>query len=163
LWSEGEVIKIWGIARPDATGALENPAVLRAMPRYVKVVKGQLPARYTLARLAEASFSDGFSDEDLFREHERALEKERRVMEAMDEKETLAVPPKPCRSLLHLKILLGSRIMRKCCLCERRCGVDRAGGRLGYCRLGDGMRISSSFVHLGEEPEIVPSFTVCGL
>jgi putative pyruvate formate lyase activating enzyme len=148
--------------RPDAVGVLEDPALLRAMPRYAKVVKGQLPARYAMARAVGASFSEDASDEDLLKEHDILLGEEARLMETTDKGEASVRHAKPRHSLLGLKTLLGSRVMAKCHLCERKCQVNRAKGELGYCRLGDGMRVSSSFVHMGEEPEIVPSFTVCG-
>jgi len=46
-----------------------------------------------------------------------------------------------------------------CELCERRCSVDRSVDR-GVCGAGTTPFISSAFVHMGEEPELVPSGTV---
>jgi len=42
--------------------------------------------------------------------------------------------------------------MSACCLCARRCGVDRLAGETGECRLGTTARIASAFPHHGEEP-----------
>lgn len=39
-----------------------------------------------------------------------------------------------------------------CRLCPRRCGVDRAGGGLGFCRSGPELAAASVTVHRGEEP-----------
>ena len=50
-------------------------------------------------------------------------------------------------------------ILRSCALCERRCNADRKSGERGYCGVLES-RISSEFVHFGEEPELVPSYTV---
>lgn len=38
-----------------------------------------------------------------------------------------------------------------CTACPRRCGVDRAAGQLGACQVGRHGRVSSAFVHFGEE------------
>ncbi len=51
-------------------------------------------------------------------------------------------------------------LLRPCRLCARRCGVDRPGGERGFCGLGDEAYSYNAFVHWGEEPELVPCFTV---
>jgi putative pyruvate formate lyase activating enzyme len=62
-------------------------------------------------------------------------------------------------TFLNLKIELVSRIMESCQLCERACGVNRLLGEKGYCKAEDA-RIASKFVHWGEEPDIIPSYTI---
>ena len=52
-----------------------------------------------------------------------------------------------------------SRILSSCVLCERRCSVDRTAGEKGFCGVLS-PKISSEFLHLGEEPELVPSYTI---
>ncbi len=42
-----------------------------------------------------------------------------------------------------------------CCLCPRFCNVNRLKGETGFCRTGRLARVSSSFLHYGEEPELV--------
>lgn len=63
------------------------------------------------------------------------------------------------RSLLELKKAIARKILEKCIFCERRCGADRT-SRRGTCGVGQRARIASEFVHLGEEKEVVPSYTV---
>jgi len=149
--------------RPDAARVLEDARLLRAMPRYVGVVKGALPARYMVARMVASDHSKEASIGELMELHASLLREEYDLMERIDKK---GMPdPKPMtpqKSLLDLKALIGMRMLEKCQLCERKCSVDRTKGKLGYCRLGDVMKVSSAFVHMGEEPEIVPSFTVYG-
>ena len=62
-------------------------------------------------------------------------------------------------TLLQLKGELARRLLAPCRLCERRCKVDRAAGEVGYCGVGDA-RISNRFIHLGEEPDLIPSYTI---
>lgn len=51
-------------------------------------------------------------------------------------------------------------MLASCRLCEWRCGVDRTSGQVGRCGVGAVPRISSEFLHTGEEPELVPSHTI---
>jgi len=61
---------------------------------------------------------------------------------------------------LDLKLALAESILRDCRFCERRCGADRAGGETGFCGVGRESRFASQFLHMGEEPELVPSHTI---
>jgi putative pyruvate formate lyase activating enzyme len=46
-------------------------------------------------------------------------------------------------------------LMEACCLCPRRCGVDRLNGETGYCRTGRQARVASYNAHFGEEAPLV--------
>jgi len=46
-----------------------------------------------------------------------------------------------------------STLMSLCCLCPRKCGVDRA-SKKGYCRSGLLAGVASHNIHFGEEPPI---------
>jgi putative pyruvate formate lyase activating enzyme len=63
------------------------------------------------------------------------------------------------KDLLENKIAKAFKLLKACKLCERRCGVDRHKA-LGFCGIPAKMLVSSYFVHLGEEPFFVPSFTI---
>jgi len=45
---------------------------------------------------------------------------------------------------------------QSCCLCPRRCGVNRLtpGGQLGYCGEGAALRVACASIHRGEEPPL---------
>lgn len=62
--------------------------------------------------------------------------------------------------LLKEKVTEAYQILKSCELCERKCGANRLEGKLGVCRVGSKPIISSAFVHYGEEPMLVPSFTI---
>lgn len=62
-------------------------------------------------------------------------------------------------ALLDLKRELAHRMLQRCELCERRCRADRASGVIGHCGV-TAARISSEFLHMGEEPDLVPSYTI---
>ncbi|MBW2990666.1 radical SAM protein [Candidatus Woesearchaeota archaeon] len=63
-------------------------------------------------------------------------------------------------NLLDEKIKTGEKILKSCELCEHKCKVNRTKGKLGVCRVGNKPDVSSCFVHMGEEPFLVPSFTI---
>lgn len=44
--------------------------------------------------------------------------------------------------------------LRKCMICPRKCGVDRAKGETGYCRAGANAVVYSYSAHHGEEPPL---------
>ena len=52
-----------------------------------------------------------------------------------------------------------SELASPCRLCVRKCGADRKGGGTGVCGVLES-RVSSEFLHYGEEPELVPSHTI---
>ena len=70
--------------------------------------------------------------------------------------------PSPGRgkSLLDLKIELADRMLRKCALCERRCGVDRTAGETGFCGVGGESRCFFEQILWGEEEPLIPSHEV---
>jgi len=63
-----------------------------------------------------------------------------------------------CRNL-DQKLIYAMDILKSCHFCERRCGVNRLKGERGFCKVLE-PRIASEFLHLGEEPELVPSYTI---
>lgn len=64
------------------------------------------------------------------------------------------------RRKLDNKIKQAFKVLESCELCERKCQVNRLKGGLGWCKVGKEMKISSYFPHYGEEPFLVPSFTI---
>lgn len=52
------------------------------------------------------------------------------------------------------------RLVRDCRLCAHECRVDRLAGEVGVCEVDDQMHLASAFEHFGEEPFLIPSFTV---
>jgi putative pyruvate formate lyase activating enzyme len=46
-------------------------------------------------------------------------------------------------------------MISSCGLCPRRCGVDRAAGQVGACRIAAEAKVASAGPHFGEEPVLV--------
>ena len=120
------------------------------------MVQGRKRPKYSILKTIPAHFDPDDSTSDLWKLHDKLLE-EYPKLEA--EEDSGKRRPQPTKSFLDLKIELAKRIMRGCHLCERRCGVDRSKAQ-GWCQLGSDFHISSAFLHMGEEPELVPSGTI---
>jgi putative pyruvate formate lyase activating enzyme len=117
-----------------------------ALRRYYKILDGEEEARYLQAKRQVLSLKLDEEDHELWQAHNLAL----------------AHPPlQPDRgvSLLDLKSEIARRMLSRCSLCERRCGANRAAGERGHCGVLEA-RICSEFLHFGEEPDLVPSYTV---
>ncbi len=46
------------------------------------------------------------------------------------------------------------KLMEKCTLCPRKCGVNRLKGEKGACQIGKDLKVASINLHYGEEPPI---------
>lgn len=147
---------MWRILRPDAESVILDEKVRSVLGKYILKVKNQLPANFMLAKNVPA-IMDSDSEASLWEEHEKRLEDfkdlQARVSSIHELTET-----RP--NFLNLKIKIAESLMRHCVLCEHRCGVNRMLGQKGKCKAGTELEISSLFDHYGEEPELVPSFTV---
>ncbi|MEM2841752.1 MAG: radical SAM protein, partial [Thermoproteota archaeon] len=148
--------RLWRILRPDAESVMFDDKVRLTLGRYISKVKNQLPSNFMLARRVP-SYVDLDSEGLLWEEHEKRLEVFRKLQSSTSSvfKLTEASP-----NFLDLKIKIAEMLMRHCVLCEHRCGVNRMEGQKGRCRAGTELEVSSLFDHYGEEPELVPSFTV---
>lgn len=122
------------------------------LERYRAIVERRAHARYLLTRSVPVDLDDDLTMAEMWGLHEVGMGELRKMMEG-------GVPPRtvPC-SLLDLKKAIAHRLLGACSLCEHGCGVDRARVR-GRCGVL-GSRISSHFVHMGEEEPLVPSYTV---
>ncbi len=133
---------------------------LSHLPRYAAILAGERWPQYVHARAREVTFDPGDDADELWALHEKEVSRLRAsgILDRGPEEGT--PPPEPVEgSLLDLKIELAGRLGAVCELCERRCRADRAGGEAGTCGVVES-RVSSSFLHHGEEYELVPSHTI---
>jgi len=116
--------------------------------RYYAILAGEETARYLKAKGTRVSVDLSSAEERLWKAHESGL----LDMEGEGKCDG-------SHSLLDLKAELADRIFRRCILCERRCEARRDTGDKGHCGVLE-PRISADFIHMGEEPDLVPSYTV---
>jgi len=128
------------------------------LERYFKIESGERLAVNWLARSLPAGIAEieAAATDELWDANRKGIEAVRAVLDAPADR-TLE-PAEP--GLLDVKVELARRMLESCVCCERRCGADRTEGKTGFCGATAESRYSSDFLHMGEEPELVPSHTI---
>ena len=143
----------WFAIRPDCRKALKDPVLRSYYKHYFSVLEGKGLPYHMIARMVQVELRGDL--DALWEEHGRALG-EFWDLVGRNPREFKPVEP----NLLQLKAEIAERILRGCRFCEWRCGTDRTREPGRVCRAGKDIAVSTAFIHLGEEPEISPSYTV---
>ena len=147
------------LLRPDVIKTLDDHKVKKILPRYVKVVRDRNIANFQLVKRIEFKKTKKLSTPDMWKIHTKLMNKFYEARDKVD-KSKLKLKNLKKPSLLDLKIQLTEEIMELCELCERKCHVNRLEGKRGVCKVGNECLISSEFMHMGEEPHVIPSHTI---
>ncbi len=126
-----------------------SPSPFEALPDYSSILDGNRLPLYLQVKSVTIDIELNVSLERLWEEHDRVL----RYMNGTIKEYNEVFP-----SFLDLKLELAKRFLYCCALCERKCEVDRT-RKKGTCGVTDS-RVASKFLHFGEEPELVPSYTL---
>ena len=121
----------------------------KVLPNYFEILNGHKSASYLKCKNVPIEIDLGVPEDRLWEEHDRALA----ALKNEDFAEELRV------SLLDLKLKLARQMLFSCELCERKCATNRMKGKAGHCGVIQS-KISTEFLHWGEEPELVPSHTI---
>lgn len=150
---------MYWLIRPDSITAFEDEGVLKALGRYVQVSANKKPAHFTIAKSIEIDPSPNASIEEMWEIHDAKIAEFNLAKGGIDEHGGMPELEMANYSLLDLKHAIANKILESCHLCERRCGADRSKGKKGFCNLDKGTRLSTEFLHMGEEACLVPSHT----
>ena len=133
---------------------------IKHLPKYADILDGVRWPKYVHAKAWVVGFDPEAPTEALWEPHDRAV-RDLRASGVLDTRtEKGEAPPDPVDgNLLDLKVELARRLAEVCELCERRCRAKRGEGMSGVCGVVES-RVSSSFLHHGEEYELVPSHTI---
>jgi len=151
---------MWKLLRPDSIAVLEEPLAKKSLARYFDVMQNNKVAKFKIAKHLPAKFTPHASVAELWQEHTKLTEQFYKIERQMEDLKSFETSETPEKSYFDLKLELSGRILQNCHFCNRKCRVDRSRGKLGYCRCGNTLMVSSIFAHLGEEPELVPSGTI---
>ncbi|OYT35192.1 radical SAM protein [Archaeoglobales archaeon ex4484_92] len=127
------------------------------LERYEAINLGEAPSKFQIAKRIDASeainldFDSKLEIHDMLKREFRKLLVESDIKILKDKEEEY--------SFLHLKRDILLEMLRNCHYCERRCGVNRYEKR-GFCKCGVVSYFGSEFLHMGEEPELIPSHTI---
>ena len=143
--------------RPDALVAFEDEGVKKALGRYIEVCRNQKAAQFLIAKTTGVDIELKAPTNELWKEHENKVKKIKKFLDYPLSEINLLEIKKP--NLIDLKLELANRILKCCTFCERKCKVDRTKGEKGFCQVNKISRLSSEFLHFGEEACLVPSHT----
>jgi putative pyruvate formate lyase activating enzyme len=118
---------------------------------------GEFPAKFILCRKIVAPPLEGdLSEEALWVEHRRLS---RALGDLISDITTGTIDPSKLKdqhpSLLDLKSELVNRMLEHCNFCEWNCRVNRAQGRIGFCKMDKAATVHSYFHHHGEEAPLI--------
>ncbi|MFW9778943.1 MAG: radical SAM protein [Candidatus Heimdallarchaeota archaeon] len=151
------------LLRLDTEAIWNNEIVKQRFHRYHAIIKQEKVAKYLVAKKTPIEANDlrSMGLDQLWALHQSTRKEFDNLLRDLDTGEvginTIDTPPV---SFLDLKTYIARELLKKCNLCERNCGIDRTAGKLGYCRLDDRSVVTSSFLHIGEEPPLIPSGTI---
>ncbi len=158
-----KVRNMFRILRMPSESIWKDPVLSERLTRYRAICKGKKIARYLIAKKTPAYLNENVQDnvKEMWKTHNEARNEFNKILNEVDkEKLNLFELKTPEISFLDVKARIANKIIEKCHLCERRCQVNRRAGEKGICRLGVNSIISSAFLHVGEEPPLVPSGTI---
>jgi putative pyruvate formate lyase activating enzyme len=131
--------------------------VVRGLERYTKINNNEAVAKFQIVkRISAEKVNDLDSALEL---HSKLKEEFKKVLKSEGENLDFLELDKPEYSFLDLKIYILKEMLKNCNFCERRCGVNRY-KQLGFCKCGVKSYYSTEFLHMGEEPELIPSHTI---
>ncbi|MHA2135615.1 MAG: radical SAM protein [Candidatus Thorarchaeota archaeon] len=131
------------------------------MKRYRAILDSKATAKYLLSKTVRCDCDLGSDTDDLWKAHSGLSDQFGDLVERFDAgKSNGGEAITDGTSFLDLKIELAQRMLRDCHFCERKCGADRTRDSSGWCKLGEESRLSSAFLHSGEEAPLVPSGTI---
>jgi putative pyruvate formate lyase activating enzyme len=153
------------MVRPDALEVWKYEEVRRRLSWYYLVMTKHMPPKYMIVKRISLPSDIGdignLDMESLFSLHGEMRKEFLSLWKSIRNKKDDLKNYSPVEnSFLDLKIEIVNRLLSPCILCEHRCRVDRVGGRRGFCGLDLTTRVTSAFLHLGEEAPLVPSGTI---
>ncbi len=151
---------MWRAFRPDASRVWKDPGVLKRLSRYRSIIDGNHLAKYLLAKDIICDVGLNATSHTLWKKHEQLSTEFKGYVESIDAGGERTSDLAAASTFLDLKVELALRILRDCHFCERRCGSDRSLDQKGWCKLGAESRVSSAFLHTGEEAPLIPSGTI---
>jgi putative pyruvate formate lyase activating enzyme len=148
------------------------------LKRYFRVQRNEMSALFKITEKIPVQFDPGMQLEEFKEIHKKGIVKYRKLREKLELEaidalahknasdrlllltEIFLKHPKANPSLLDLKIAIMDRILENCDCCGWSCGVNGKTGEKGLCGLTDISNYASEFLHMREEPELIPTHSI---
>ncbi|MCP8319274.1 MAG: radical SAM protein [Candidatus Methylarchaceae archaeon HK01B] len=147
---------MWRAFRPDSITVLYDKKCRASLSRYLDIILDKKMAKFKLLKTFSSDFQ-AKSTAEMWNLHDKMVEDFKDYVKEVDSGREVDLAD---RSLLDLKISLAKKILERCTFCMHACAVNRLRGETRYCGCSMDFPVSTMFDHYGEEPELVPSFTV---
>ncbi len=126
------------------------------LPHYNRLLSGKDTAFYLLCKKIPVSYAPSSPTNELWELHSKISENQKKHIKSCSGEYEASTD----LSYLDLKVELSKRLLEDCEFCENRCKINRILRETGICGLSEVTRVSSAFLHHGEEPPLVPSGTI---
>lgn len=145
------------LRRPDALTVWEDPEVQKRLYWYRQVMTGRFPAKFMLCRKVPVALGlTEATEEELWAKHDQLSEAaSSMITDIATGSNGVWDLDDHHPNFLDLKAELVNRMLRHCNFCEWNCRVNRAEGKIGFCRLDKTTSVGSYFHHYGEEPPLI--------
>lgn len=145
------------LMRPDAVSIWRDPEVRKRLSWYRQVMTGDAPAKYLLCRKISTELKPSeASENELWAEHQKLSGELCDLLRSVENGfETPVRRRDQSPNFLDLKGELVNRMLKHCNFCEWNCRVNRAEGKIGFCRLDETTSVGSYFHHYGEEAPLI--------
>ena len=149
---------VFRILRPDASSVWENEEILKRFSKYRGIIEGTHLARYLIAKNIKCNFKLSYPIEKL----EGLLKEKSNEFNELLNEDLLDLKNRVIQEINYITLAetIAIKYLMKCIFCERQCEANRISGEKGFCLISKDSFVSSAFLHMGEEPVLIPSGTI---
>ncbi len=149
---------VFRILRPDSVSVWQDEEILKRFSKYRGIIDGTQLARYLVAKSIECNFDLREPIEKL----EGLLKQKSIEFNELLNKDLIDLKNRVVQDSNYITLAetIAIKYLESCIFCERQCGANRINGEKGFCLISKDSYISSAFLHLGEEPHLIPSGTI---
>ena len=149
---------VFRILRPDSVSVWNNEEILKRFSKYRGIIDGTQLARYLIAKSVKCDFKLSDPLETLERLlKEKSIKFNELLNEDISDVKNRVVQDS---NYITLAETIAIKYLEACMFCERQCEANRISGEKGFCLISKDSFVSSAFLHMGEEPILIPSGTI---
>ncbi len=149
---------VFRVLRPDSVSVWENEEILKRFSKYRGIIDGTRLARYIIAKSVKCDFklTDPIETlEGLLKE--KSIEFNELLNEDLSDVKNRVIQDS---NYITLAETIAIKYLEACIFCERQCEANRINSEKGFCLISKNSYVSSTFLHMGEEPVLIPSGTI---
>ncbi len=149
---------VFRILRSDASIVWKDEEILKRYSKYRGIIDGTHLARYLIAKSIKCNFKLSDPIEKL----EGLLKEKSNEFNELLNEDPLDLKNRVVHEINYITLAetIAIKYLMKCIFCERQCEANRISGEKGFCLISKDSFVSSAFLHMGEEPVLIPSGTI---